>query len=348
MKKIFILLIGLTCCLTSQAQQPFKEYGYKVKVATLSQGKYVEFFDQDTVVQIGTVLLNRRSGKIVSFVQYDTTFSEYSLQPELISRWMSPDPLAEEFYSESPYNFSHNNPIRYVDPDGAAPVDMANCPTCPIYFAQLYAAGKAYYNNWSGALQRRVSGHQSIPSSAHIPNDVRQMQNTMSAMQDYKTIAQGVVDVGEGAANVVASIPGIETAGDIAGTFYYGAKGDMTSAGISAIAIFLPAISGSEIRAVKGFASDKLLEKHFSDHAHEFGNQFKNAGEYLKGAQNFFKNITDDVIQYTRKNNDVVQYNAKTKEFGIVREDGTIRTYYKPKRGDDYFKDQLKKEISGN
>jgi hypothetical protein len=124
MKNIFILLIGLTCCFASQAQQPFKEYGYKVKVATLSQGKYVEFFDQDTIVQIGTVLLNRRSGKIVSFVEYDTTFNEYSLQPELISRWMSPDPLAEEFYSESPYNFSHNNPLRYIDPDGRAPTDV--------------------------------------------------------------------------------------------------------------------------------------------------------------------------------------------------------------------------------
>jgi hypothetical protein len=348
MKKIFILLIGLTCCLTSQAQQPFKEYGYKVKVATLSQGKYIEFFDQDTVVQIGTVLLNRRSGKIVSFVQYDTTFSEYSLQPELISRWMSPDPLAEEFYSESPYNFSHNNPIRYVDPDGAAPMDMTNCPTCPIYFAQLYAAGKAYFNNWSGAVQRRVSGHQSIPSSAPVPNDVRQMHNTMSAMQDYKTIAQGVVDVGEGAANIVASIPGIETAGDIAGVFYYGAKGEMTSAGISGIAIFLPAISGSEIRAVKGFASETKLTDHFTKHAKEFGNQFKDAGEYLKGAQNFFKNVTDDVIQYTRKNGDVVQYNAKTNEFGSVTKNGTIRTYFKPEEDKKYFTEQLKKELNAN
>jgi hypothetical protein len=109
-------------CISAFAQQPFKKYGYKVKVATLSKGKYVEHFDQDTIVQIGTVMFNRRSGRIVSFVEYDTTLGEYSLQPDLVSRWMSPDPLAHEFYSESPYNFVHNNPIKYMDPDGREPI----------------------------------------------------------------------------------------------------------------------------------------------------------------------------------------------------------------------------------
>jgi hypothetical protein len=125
MKKLTILLVALVSSFTAMAQkQPFEQYGYKVKIATLSKGKYIEHFDQDTIVQIGTVLMNRRSGKIVSFVKYDTTLGEYSLKPELVSRWMSPDPLAEEFYSESPYNFGHNNPVKYIDPDGRAPLDV--------------------------------------------------------------------------------------------------------------------------------------------------------------------------------------------------------------------------------
>ena len=35
-------------------------------------------------------------------------------------RWTSPDPLADKYYSISPYAFCNNNPVNFVDPDGAA------------------------------------------------------------------------------------------------------------------------------------------------------------------------------------------------------------------------------------
>jgi hypothetical protein len=120
MKKgsFFTITLVLLTIYKGFSQQPFEDYGYKVKVATLSKGKYVEFFDQDTLTQIGTVVINRLTGKIVSFVTYDTTYSEATLQPEVISRWMSPDPLADQRWSYTPYNFVQNNPIIRVDPTG--------------------------------------------------------------------------------------------------------------------------------------------------------------------------------------------------------------------------------------
>jgi filamentous hemagglutinin len=35
-------------------------------------------------------------------------------------------------------------------------------------------------------------------------------------------------------------------------------------------------------------------------------------------------------LEKTRPNGDVVRYNPATDEFGVVKPDGTIRTYYKP------------------
>lgn len=98
------------------AQNPFKKFGYEVKVLTMSNGKFNEFFDLDTIQQIGEVLFNTNSMKVVGFVKKDTT--NPMPDPQLISRWVSPDPLAEEYYSISPYAYVANNPIKYIDPDG--------------------------------------------------------------------------------------------------------------------------------------------------------------------------------------------------------------------------------------
>ena len=107
-----------------QEGNPFKEFGYQPKIATLSKGKYREFFT-DTIVQIGSFTYNRLSKQITGVLIIENKgFSEADLRPDLVSRWMSPDPLSDEFPSWSPYNFVMNNPIRFIDPEGLAPQDV--------------------------------------------------------------------------------------------------------------------------------------------------------------------------------------------------------------------------------
>ena len=103
-----------------QAGNPFAKYGYRAKVATLSKGKYLEVHDLDSIVTIGTVRWNVNQNKIVGNIIKDTT--DMYAQPigDVAGRWLSPDPLSDEFPEWSPYTTMNDNPINFIDPTGMA------------------------------------------------------------------------------------------------------------------------------------------------------------------------------------------------------------------------------------
>ena len=116
MKKTFLILSVLFLACSLQAQDIFKKHGFKKETLTLSKGKYEEVFTNKEIIQIGTVLLNTKTNKVVEFLDEET--EDTSFKAEHSSRFLTPDPLAEKYPNISPYAYCANNPIKYVDPDG--------------------------------------------------------------------------------------------------------------------------------------------------------------------------------------------------------------------------------------
>jgi len=122
-RPVLVLLAFVLVSVSLQAQNPYKSLGVEMETLTLSKGKYIEFFANDSLVRIGSIILDTRNNRISSFVQRDTMYSEANLEPEVSSRFLSPDPYAADYPNLSPYSYVANNPLLYTDPTGKYIVD---------------------------------------------------------------------------------------------------------------------------------------------------------------------------------------------------------------------------------
>jgi Bacterial TSP3 repeat len=78
---------------------------------------------------------------------------------------------------------------------------------------------------------------------------------------------------------------------------------------------------------------------HFEKHAGEFG--YRTPVEYLKGARDLTGR--SGVNTFTRSNGDKLFYDSARNEFAVLKPDGILRTYFRPKEGIDYWLEQLAK-----
>lgn len=113
---------------------------------------------------------------------------------------------------------------------------------------------------------------------------------------------------------------------------------------ISIGAIALEALTGSFTgdKINRTFSSQETLEKHYQKRLDEFGSI--TSDEYLQLANELASApLSDDVEQIERSDGSISKYRFSTNDFLVITEDGSIRTFFKPKNTKDYWLEEHKR-----
>lgn len=165
-------LLALGLSYSAHAQQPFLKYGVKVKVATLSNGRFQEFFTNDSLRRIGSVVYNTRLHRVAYLLPPDSLIGH--AKPDITSRWISPDPLAEKDMYITPYAFCRDNAILYSDPDGREVVvpDKKERATVARYINER-AAGTFAFNSKGQLYLKKAGGEGSNYYTSRLQSAIK-------------------------------------------------------------------------------------------------------------------------------------------------------------------------------
>lgn len=138
MKKKLIFIVILLSVLRGggvTAQNIYESIGKQAELLTLSNGQFQEFFPNDTLVRIGTVLLNTRTHEIVDFIILEDTAAISAVEADVASRFLSVDPIGRQYPELTPYQFASNTPIMAIDLDGLEKKKSTKSPKPKMYSA---------------------------------------------------------------------------------------------------------------------------------------------------------------------------------------------------------------------
>jgi len=212
------------------------------------------------------------------------------------------------------YQYSFNNPVRYVDPDGHGPQEQSQ---------QSAGVIQQIIDNTTkiiGTLLRNFErARDTMPEEEQRRGPLSIGDKEMQKYVDAKGQAlQQATDV-----LMVADYTGV------AGTFRGVQTGNKQE------------IATGMVSMAFRFRGAGLALSHFQKHGAEFG--FKNALQYVQAAAAFVGSKGGDIVKYVNSAGKVLVYNKATNQFA-THTGRIIHTYFKPKKGLAYVKDVIKRD----
>ncbi|NBL63682.1 hypothetical protein GV828_00550 [Flavobacterium sp. NST-5] len=111
-----------------------------------------------------------------------------------ISIWMSVDPLAEQFPEWNPYNYCMQNPVKYVDPNGKAPLDIIYVNSVGNVYKVVKDGSSAITINDGGKI-KSISDYQISKNSNWFDNNNRNRQ-VVASIASYYGSKRGIKNIG--------------------------------------------------------------------------------------------------------------------------------------------------------